>query len=390
MLGGFGIYVTGHRHPKVLKAVKEQLDRQAIHSQELIDPLRTYLAHLVAMITPGDLQYSFFTNSGTESIEACLKMAILTTGRHHFVGTIGAFHGKSLGSLGGTSKAVFREPFLPLKRWTHVPFGDVDALRMIVASGDFSGDKVAAVVIEPIQGEGGINVAPPGYLAAAREICDKYGAVLVFDEVQSGMGRSGKMFCCEHDGVVPDLMALGKGFGGGVMPIGACVGHAEDLGALHRQPVPAHDDLRRQSRLLRGRDRDDQRAPRGGPAEAGGREGRVPAAADERARQQVPEGHEGRAGPRAHARHGVPDHDLGYAVAKALFGRGILISGTYINAQVLRVEPPLVITYPELDRFLAALEASLQDVSAQECHRGRGSSQPASSRAMLEGPRCAR
>ena len=92
-----------------------------------------------SMITPGDLQYSFFTNSGTESIEACLKMAILTTGRHHFVGTIGAFHGKSLGSLGGTSKAVFREPFLPLKRWTHVPFGDVDALRMIVASGDFSG-----------------------------------------------------------------------------------------------------------------------------------------------------------------------------------------------------------------------------------------------------------
>src|SRR5215831_2376751 len=116
MLGGFGIYVTGHRHPKVLKAVREQLDKQAIHSQELIDPLRTYLAHLVAMITPGDLQYAFFTNSGTESVEACLKMAILTTGRHHFVGTLGAFHGKSLGSLGGTSKAVFREPFLPLTR----------------------------------------------------------------------------------------------------------------------------------------------------------------------------------------------------------------------------------------------------------------------------------
>src|SRR5205085_11598459 len=95
MLGGFGIYVTGHRHPKVLKAVREQLERQAIHSQELIDPLRTYLGRLVAGITPGDLQYSFFTNSGTESIEACLKMSILTTGRHHFVGTLGAFHGKS-------------------------------------------------------------------------------------------------------------------------------------------------------------------------------------------------------------------------------------------------------------------------------------------------------
>ncbi|HEY6929896.1 MAG TPA: aminotransferase class III-fold pyridoxal phosphate-dependent enzyme, partial [Thermoanaerobaculia bacterium] len=223
-LGGFGIYVVGHRHPKVLKAVREQLDRQAIHSQELIDPLRTYLAHLLALVTPGDLQFAFLTNSGTESVEGCLKMAMLTTGRHHFVGAIGAFHGKSLGSLGGTSKAMFREPFLPLQHWTHVPFGDADALRSVVASADFTGERVAAVVLEPIQGEGGINVAPPGYLAAAREICDKYGAMLVFDEVQSGMGRSGKMFCCEHDGVVPDLMALGKGFGGGVMPIGCAVG----------------------------------------------------------------------------------------------------------------------------------------------------------------------
>ena len=311
MLGGFGIYVTGHRHPKVLKAVQEQLERQAIHSQELIDPLRTYLARLVSMITPGDLQYSFFTNSGTESIEACLKMSILTTGRHHFIGTIGAFHGKSLGSLAGTSKAMFREPFLPLKRWTHVPFGDVDALRMIVASSDFSGDRVAAVVIEPIQGEGGINVAPPGYLAAAREICDKYGALLVFDEVQSGMGRSGKMFCCEHDGVTPDLMALGKGFGGGVMPIGACVGHAEDLGAIHRQPLPPHDDVRREPGLLRGGDRDDQRAARGGPAETGRREGGVPAPPDERSRAEVPEGDGRRAGPRSDARHGVPEPRAG-------------------------------------------------------------------------------
>ncbi|MBU6454235.1 MAG: aminotransferase class III-fold pyridoxal phosphate-dependent enzyme, partial [Cyanobacteria bacterium REEB67] len=106
VLGGYGVYNVGHRHPRVVKAVREQLEKQAIHSQELIDPLRTYLAHLVSLITPGDLQYSFFTNSGTESVEACLKMAMLTTGRHHMVGTIGGFHGKTLGALGGTSKAV--------------------------------------------------------------------------------------------------------------------------------------------------------------------------------------------------------------------------------------------------------------------------------------------
>jgi len=362
ILGGFGIYVTGHRHPKVLKAVREQLDRQAIHSQELIDPLRTYLARLVAMITPGDLQYSFFTNSGTESVEACLKMSVLTTGRHHFVGTLGAFHGKSMGSLGGTSKAMFREPFLPLKRWTHVPFGDVDALRMIVASGDFTGDRVAAVVIEPIQGEGGINVAPPGYLAAAREICDRYGAMLVFDEVQSGMGRSGKMFCCEHDGVVPDLMALGKGFGGGVMPIGACVGTAKtwekyiDNPFLHTttfggNPVCCAAAIATIHVLL------EEDLPRRAGEKGDYLLPRMNALA-----KRYPKAMKGARGRGLMLGMEFTSHDLGYAVAKALFGRGILISGTYINAEVLRVEPPLVVGYPELDRFLAALEESLVQV----------------------------
>jgi putrescine aminotransferase len=362
MLGGFGIYVTGHRHPKVLKAVTEQLERQAIHSQELIDPLRTYLGRLVAQITPGDLQYSFFTNSGTESIEACLKMAVLTTGRHHFIGTIGAFHGKSMGSLGGTSKAMFREPFLPLKRWTHVPFGDVDSLRMIVASGDFSGDRVAAVVIEPIQGEGGINVAPPGYLAAAREICDQYGAMLVFDEVQCGMGRSGKMFSCEHDGVVPDLMALGKGFGGGVMPIGAAVGTPKtwekyiDNPFLHTttfggNPVCCAAAIATINVLL------EEDLPKQAGEKGAYLLPRMNALA-----ATYPNVMKGGRGRGLMLGMEFTSHEKGYAVAKALFGRGILISGTYINAQVLRVEPPLVVPYEILDRFLNALEDSLKEV----------------------------
>ena len=107
-LGGFGIYVVGHRHPKVLKAVFDQLNRQGIHSQELIDPLRPYLAHLVALITPGDLQFAFLTNSGTEAVEGCLKMAVATTGRHKFIGCVGGFHGKSMAAR-RTSKAIFRE-----------------------------------------------------------------------------------------------------------------------------------------------------------------------------------------------------------------------------------------------------------------------------------------
>ncbi len=366
-LGGFGIYVVGHRNPKVLKAVRDQLDKQAIHSQELIDPLRTYLAHLVSLITPGNLQFAFFTNSGTESVEGCLKMAMLSTGRHHFVGTIGAFHGKTLGALGGTSKAMFREPFLPLLNWSHVPFGDVEALRMVVASSDFSGDRVAAVVIEPIQGEGGINVAPPGYLKAARAICDQYGAKLIFDEVQSGMGRSGKMFCCEHDDVVPDLMALGKGFGGGVMPIGACVGTPEtwqryiENPFLHTttfggNPVCCAAAIATINVLL------EEDLPRQATEKGEYVLRHLNALAGKYAKVLK----EGR-GRGLMLGMEFTDNELGYEVSKNLFARQILISGTYINARVLRIEPALTISYPQLDRFLAALEESLQQV-----YRDRG------------------
>jgi putrescine aminotransferase len=363
MLGGFGIYVVGHRHPKVIKAVTDQLQKQAIHSQELIDPLRTYLAKLVSQITPGDLNFSFFSNSGTESVEGCLKMAMLTTGRRRLVGTIGAFHGKTLGALGGTSKAFFREPFLPLLNWMHVPFGDVDALSMVLKSGDFTGDRVAAVVIEPIQGEGGIVVAPPGYLKAARDICDQYGAMLVFDEVQSGMGRTGRMCACEHDGVTPDLMALGKGFGGGVMPIGAVVGtprtwqkyienpflHTTTFGgnplacaaAIATIHVLLQEDL-----LKAAAEKGEYLLKRINELAA-----RYPKVLKLARGRGLMLGME------------FTDNDLGYKVATELFARQILISGTYINARVLRVEPALTIGYPLLDKFLSALEDSLKAVS---------------------------
>ncbi|MBI5597772.1 MAG: putrescine aminotransferase [Elusimicrobia bacterium] len=362
MLGGFGIYVTGHRHPKVLKAVMDQLSRQGIHSQELIDPLRTYLAHLVSLITPGDLKFAFFTNSGTESVEACLKMAMLTTGRRRFIGAVGAFHGKSLGSLGGTSKAVFREPFLPLLDWQHVPFGDAGALRTMMETCDFSGNRVAAIVLEPIQGEGGINVAPPGYLKTARELCDKYGAMLILDEIQSGMGRSGKMFACEHDGVVPDLMALGKGFGGGIVPIGACVGTAKTWEKYIANPFLHTTTFG------------------GNPMACAGAIATINVILEEDLPRQAAEKGEylikhigALAGKYAKVLKLVrgrglmlgmefTDNDLGYEVSKNLFARNILISGTYINARTLRIEPALTIGYPELDKFLAALEDSLKQV----------------------------
>ena len=363
MLGGYGCYNVGHRHPRVIKAVSEQLERQAIHSQELIDPLRTYLAYLVSLITPGDLQYSFFSNSGTESVEGCPKMAMLATGRKHFIGAVGGFHGKTLGSLGGTSKAIFREPFMPLLHWTHVPFGDIEALESVLKCADFSGDQVAAVVLEPVQGEGGINVSPTGYLPAARELCDRYGAMLVLDEIQSGMGRTGKMFYCEYEGVTPDLLALGKAFGGGVMPIGAVVGNAKTWAKyienpfLHTttfggNPLACAAAIATISVLLE-EDLPGQAAAKG--------EYMIP-----RMKALI-----AKYPDVLHEIRGIglmigmefTGNDTGYAVAKELFARNILISGTYINARVLRVEPPLTISYEQIDYFLKALEESLAAVS---------------------------
>ncbi len=365
MLGGFGIYVVGHRHPKVLKAVTDQLQKQAIHSQELIDPLRTYLAKLVSQITPGDLNFSFFSNSGTESVEGCLKMAMLTTGRRKLVGTIGAFHGKTLGALGGTSKAFFREQFLPLLNWMHVPFGDVDSLAMVLKSGDFTGDRVAAVVIEPIQGEGGIVVAPPGYLQAARDLCDQYGAMLIFDEVQSGMGRTGKMCACDHDGVTPDLMALGKGFGGGVMPIGAVVGTQKtwqkfiDNPFLHTttfggNPLACAAAIATIHVLLE----EDL-------LQAAAEKGEYLLKHINALAARYPKVLKLARGRGLMLGMEFMDNDLGYKVATELFARQILISGTYINARVLRIEPSLTISYPQLDTFLARLEESLKAVSTK-------------------------
>ncbi|MDU4960714.1 MAG: aminotransferase class III-fold pyridoxal phosphate-dependent enzyme [Sporomusaceae bacterium] len=215
-LGGYGVFSLGHRHPAVIEAVKAQLDRMPLSSKILLDAPMADLAELMAQITPGDLQYSFFGNSGTEAVEGALKLARLHTGRKKIVAAVNSFHGKTMGALSATGRDLFREPFLPLlEGFCHVPFDDCDALAAAVDQ------ETAAVILEPVQGEGGIIVPQDEYLPAARALCDRYGALLICDEVQTGLGRTGAMFACEHYGVVPDIIATAKALGGGVMPIGA-------------------------------------------------------------------------------------------------------------------------------------------------------------------------
>ncbi len=215
-LGGYGVFSLGHRHPKVVQAVHDQLDKMPLSTRNFFNEQQGALATELARLAPGDLQYTFFSNSGTEAVEAALKFARAATGRPEFVSTEGAYHGKTLGALSVTGREKYRQPFEPLLPTCHfVPFNDIEAMRGVVS------EKTAAVIIEVVQGEGGIHVVASGYLQALRDLCDQHGALLIVDEIQTGLGRTGTLFAIEQEGVVPDIMTLAKALGGGVMPIGA-------------------------------------------------------------------------------------------------------------------------------------------------------------------------
>jgi acetylornithine aminotransferase len=224
LLGGIAVNILGHRHPAVIEAVTKQLNTLG-HTSNLYatEPGIALAEALVGLL--GAEARVFFCNSGTEANEVAFKITRLT-GRTKLVAAHGAFHGRTMGSLALTGQPSKQEPFAPLPGdVTHIPYGDIEALAAAVD------DATAAVFLEPIMGEGGVVVPPAGYLAAAREITAKHGALLVLDEVQTGMGRTGAFFAHQHDGITPDVVTLAKGLGGG-LPIGACIATGDAAGLL--------------------------------------------------------------------------------------------------------------------------------------------------------------
>ena len=223
MLGGIAVNILGHRHPAIIEAVTAQLNTLGhVSNLYATEPGVALAEALVGHL--GAPARAFFCNSGAEANEVALKITRLT-GRTKIVAAQKAFHGRTMGALALTGQQSKREPFEPLPGFvTHVPFGDVDALA------DAVGDDTAAVFLEPILGEGGVVVPPDGYLAQAREITRRHGALLAIDEVQTGVGRTGQFFAHSHDGITPDIVTLAKGLGGG-LPIGAClaIGPAAEL-----------------------------------------------------------------------------------------------------------------------------------------------------------------
>lgn len=216
---GIGVANVGHAHPRVVAALAEQAAR-LITCPELFanDTRVAYLERLVAVLPQG-LDRVLLCNSGTEAVESALKFARLATGRVEIVAALRGFHGRTMGALSATWEPHYREPFAPLVPGVrHVRYNDAAAL------GEAVGPDTAAVILEVIQGEGGVRVADDAYLREARRLCDERGALLILDEVQTGFGRTGRLWACEHAGVTPDILCLAKGIAGGV-PMGAtCVG----------------------------------------------------------------------------------------------------------------------------------------------------------------------
>jgi putrescine aminotransferase len=231
-LGGFGVFLLGHRHPRIVEAVKRQLDAHPLGTRLLVNPTLGRAAEALAGVSPPGLEYAYLTTSGTEAVETALKLARLN-GKRSVIAAVGGFHGKTLGSLSASGREVYRSPFEPLlPRVTHVPFGEIASIeRQIEAEGDR-----ACVLLEPVQGEGGVVLAPEGYLKAVESCCHRHGAMLILDEVLTGLGRIGSWWGAGAAGVEPDIVTAGKALGGGVMPVGAVLATPAAFEPLNRDP----------------------------------------------------------------------------------------------------------------------------------------------------------
>lgn len=217
-IAGIATCALGHSHPTVTEAISEQAKKLVHVSNLFYNQPQVELAEALAEVTPGPIEKFFFCNSGAEAVEAAFKLAIKHTGRSRIVAFEGSFHGRTSATVGATWKKPYREPFEALipPIFDFVPFDDLDGVKDMIDS------QTAAVIVEPIQGEGGVNVPSGDFLSGLRDICDDIGALLILDEIQSGMGRTGRWFACEHWDVEPDVMTMAKALGNG-FPIG-CMG----------------------------------------------------------------------------------------------------------------------------------------------------------------------
>lgn len=344
-LAGIATNVLGHAHPAVVKAVTSQISTLGHVSNFFAHPQGLRLAARLQTMTGDCSARVFFCNSGAEANEAALKISRRTS-RRRIVATQGAFHGRTMGALSLTGQPVKREPFLPLlKGVTHVPFGDLSAMRRAVTK------KTAMVIVEPIMGEAGVITPDDGYLAGLRRICDETGALLAFDCVQTGIGRTGQWFGYEHEKVRPDILTLAKGLGGG-LPIGATIAFG---GAAHLLQPGDHGttfggnpiacaagnavlDVIEKNSLMKAAKQHEQKIKKSLSAVDGVREVR------------------GRG-----LLLGIElETPIAKQVASAMLDAGVIVNAA--NESTIRIAPPLIVTRVQIDKFIAVFKTVLKEV----------------------------
>jgi acetylornithine/LysW-gamma-L-lysine aminotransferase len=226
--GSYGVSIVGHCHPRIVEAVKRQVETLISCHASFYNDVRSELLQKITGIAPKGLDKVFLSNSGSESVECAIKLARKFSGKPEIIAMVGAFHGKTMGALSATWKQKYRGPFEPLvPGFKHVPPNNLEKVKEAIT------DETAAIIVEPIRGEGGVRVPSDDFLPGLREICDETGVLLIFDEVQTGFGRTGKVFACEHWNVVPDVLCLAKSAAGG-LPMGATFAKEEIMASFQR------------------------------------------------------------------------------------------------------------------------------------------------------------
>ncbi|MGH2672821.1 MAG: aminotransferase class III-fold pyridoxal phosphate-dependent enzyme [Actinomycetota bacterium] len=356
---GIAVTSTGHSHPEVVEAIRKQAEDLLHYSaSDFYLPIYSDVCEELDRIAPfSKPARSFLTNSGTEAVEGAIKLARFATGRQYVIGMINAFHGRSYGSVSLTaSKVKYRTGFGPLLPGVHhTHFGDFEHLEQVLFERLVSPSEVAAIVVEPILGEGGYVLPPDGWFPYLRELCDRHGILLVADEVQSGMGRTGKMWAIEHFGVEPDIVLAGKGIASG-MPLGAMIAREDlmtwEVGAhgstYGGNPVSCAAALA-SLRLIEGGLMDN--ACEMGDVLMGGLRGIAghhPVIRDVRGLGLM---------------IGIQfaDHDVMSAVEQAAYRKGLLVLGC--GDDVIRMSPPLVIRRDQVDTALEVFEEAVAEVS---------------------------
>ena len=227
-MGGYGVAIVGHQNKRVVKAIKDQVDKIITVHSSLYNKTREEFLKTLIGLAPNGLTQVHLNNSGAEAIEAAIKFARKFTGKKGMVAMKGSYHGKSLGALSLTFNPKYKKAFEPLvEKVSFASFGDIESLRSTID------EDTAFVILEPIQGESGINVAPDGFLQEVRKICDEKGILLIFDEIQAGLGRTGRLWACEHWNTIPDILCLAKGIAGGV-PMGATLVRPDILASMSK------------------------------------------------------------------------------------------------------------------------------------------------------------